>query len=177
MNFERRFLWQMRFIQSRLLAPIAWLMSARVPKADGFGRFTNHLQAPLQATGNKMSTLPSKKIEAFRSSAEAYLHEALREELTMRIRADAAFDAAYMYCRVVMAGADDKLEHPHQGVLAGAAERLGWSPNVMTTAMQYLENWYSPLRSDYDPYNKLLAIALRLKETVDSGDTIIQLQR
>lgn len=110
-----------------------------------------------------------EKTETFRAMAEGWLKEAQREELPQRIRADAAFDAAYMYCRVAMAGADEKLEHPHQGVLAGAAERLGWSPKVMATAMRYLENWYSPLRSDDDPYNKLLAIALRLQAAVDTN--------
>lgn len=175
MNFERHFRWQRRFIQSGLLAPIAWLMSARVPKAEGFGRFTNHLQVPLQATGNEMSTLLSKRIEAFRSSADTYLDEALHEELSPRIRADAAFDACYMYCRVAMAGADDNLVHPHHEVLTGAAERLGWSAEVMTTAVQYLEDWHVPMRGD-NRYEKLLAIALRLKDAVDSGDAITPLK-
>lgn len=110
-----------------------------------------------------------ENIEVFRAMADSWLKEARREELSPRIRADAAFDAAYMYCRVAMAGADEKLEHPHYGVLTGAAERLGWSPDVMTKAMQYLENWYSPLRSDGAPYNKLLAIALRLQAAVDTN--------
>ena len=47
-----------------------------------------------------------EKIEAFRAMADGWLKEAQREELPLRIRADAALDAAYMYCRVAMDGAD-----------------------------------------------------------------------
>ena len=100
-------------------------------------------------------------------TARRWLKEAQREELPQRIRADAAFDAAYMYSRVAMAGADEELRHPHPAVLTGAAERLGWSLEVMATAMQYLGNWYSPLRGD-NRYDELLAIALRIKAAVDT---------
>lgn len=97
--------------------------------------------------------------------ADGWLQEAQREELSLRIRADAAFDAGYMYCRVAMAGTDEKLEHPHREVLTGAAERLGWSPEVMALALQYLEEWYAPSRGD-DRLDELLALALRLKASV-----------
>lgn len=107
-------------------------------------------------------------LETFRAMADGWLREAQRDELSPRIRADAAFDAAYMYCRIVLAGADEKLEHPNQEVLTGAARRLGWSPEVMATAMQYLEEWYSPLRGD-NRYDALLALALRLKPAVDTN--------
>jgi hypothetical protein len=110
-----------------------------------------------------------EKIETFRAMAEVWLKEAQREELPLRIRADAAFDAAYMYCRVAMAGADEKLEHPHQGVLAGAAERLGWNAGDMAIALQHLADWYAPLRGEDDPCNEMLAIALRLQAVVDAN--------
>ena len=87
--------------------------------------------------------------EAFRSTAETYLDEALCEELSLRIRTDAAFDACYMYCR--------------------AAERLGWSAEVMTTAIGYLDDWHAPMRGN-NRYDQLLAIALRLKEALDSNE-------
>ena len=92
--------------------------------------------------------MSTTEFETFRSTADAYLDEALHEELSLRIRTDAAFDAAYMYCRFVMAGADKCLENPHLEVLTGAAERLGWSAEVMTTAIQYLEDWHVPMRGD-----------------------------
>ena len=106
-----------------------------------------------------------EKIETFRAMADGWLQEAQREELSLRIRADAAFDAGYMYCRVAMAGTDEKLEHPHREVLTGAAEMLGWSPEVMALALQYLEEWYAPSRGD-DRLDELLALALRLKASV-----------
>lgn len=106
-----------------------------------------------------------ERIETFRAMGDGWLKEAQRAELPQRIRVDAAFDATYMYCRVVLAGADEKLEHPHQEVLTGAAERLGWSPQVMATARQYLEEWHAPFRGD-NRYDALVALALRLKAAV-----------
>lgn len=96
-----------------------------------------------------------------------WLLEAQHEELPLRIRADAAFDASYMYCRVAMAGADEKLEHPHQEVLTGAAERLGWNADDMVIGTRYLAEWYAPSRGD-DRLDELLALALRLKAAVDA---------
>lgn len=106
-----------------------------------------------------------EKIETFRAMADGWLEEAQREELSLRIRADAAFDASYMYCRVAMAGMDEKLEHPHREVLTGAANRLGWTPETMALALQYLEEWYAPLRGD-NRLDELLVLALRLKAAV-----------
>jgi len=108
-----------------------------------------------------------EKIETFRVMANNWLNEAQRAELSPRIRANAAFDATYMYCRVVLAGTDEKLEHPHQEVLIGAAERLGWSPHVMTTATLHLDEWYVPFRGE-SRYDELLALALRFKAVVSN---------
>lgn len=99
--------------------------------------------------------------------ADGWLHEAQHEELPLRIRADAAFNAGYMYCRVAMAGADEKLEHPHQEVLTGAAEKLGWNAEDMARGAQYLAEWYAPSRGD-DRLDELLALAVRLKAAVDA---------
>ncbi len=46
-------------------------------------------------------------------------------------------------------------------------KRLDWNAGDMAIAVQYLADWYTPLRSDDDPYDKLLAIALRLQAAVD----------
>ena len=108
-----------------------------------------------------------EKIEKFRVMANSWLNEAQRAEPSPRIRANAAFDAAYMYCRVVLAGTDEKLEHPHQDVLTGAAKKLGWSPQEMSTATQHLEEWYAPFRGERR-YDALLALALRLKAVVSN---------
>lgn len=112
-------------------------------------------------------TMTPEKIEKFRVMANSWLNEAQRTPLSPHIRANAAFDAVYMYCRVVLAGTDEKLEHPHQEVLTGAAERLGWSHQVMTTATQHLDEWYSPFRGE-SRYDSLLALALRLKAVVSN---------
>ena len=111
-----------------------------------------------------------EKIETFRAMANRWLQEARREELSPQIRADAAFDASYMYCRVAMAGADEKLEHPHREVLTGAATRLGWSPEAMMLALQYLEGWYAPFRGD-DQLDEILDLAFRLKAAVHGRQT------
>ncbi|WP_114971138.1 hypothetical protein [Rhodoferax ferrireducens] len=109
-----------------------------------------------------------EKLEAFRATGDGWLKEAKREELPQRIRADAAFDAAYMYSRVAMAGADEELRHPHPGVLTGAAERLDWNAGDMAIAVKHLADWYEPL-CGHDRLNGLLAIALRLQAAVDTN--------
>ena len=113
-------------------------------------------------------TITPEKIEIFRNMAHDWLKDAQYEELSPRTRADAAFDAAYMYCRVVMAGADEALTHPHEGVLMGAADRLGWSPELMATARLYLDERDDPFRGA-NRQIELLEIALRLKAAVETG--------
>lgn len=113
-------------------------------------------------------TITPEKIEIFRNLADVWLKDAQYGELSPRTRADAAFDAAYMYCRVVMAGADEALTHPHQGVLLGAAERLGWGPQLMTTALLYLAERDDPFRGT-NWQDELLEIALRLKAAIETG--------
>jgi hypothetical protein len=90
-----------------------------------------------------LKTLETKmtpeRLAAIRAQADAYLRDAQREENSDATRADCAFDAVYMFCRCIMAGQDEGLQHPHVGVLAVAAERLGWSPAQMGPALTYIE--------------------------------------
>ena len=113
-------------------------------------------------------TITPEKIEIFRNMAHDWLKDAQYEELSPRTRADAAFDAAYMYCRVVMAGVDEALTHPHEGVLMGAAERLGWSPELMATPLRYLAERDDLFRGA-NLEKELLEIALQLKAAVEAG--------
>lgn len=95
------------------------------------------------ATFAYLKTLETKmtpeRLAAIRAQADAYLRDAQREENSDATRADCAFDAVYMFCRCIMAGQDEGLQHPHVGVLAVAAERLGWSPAQMGPALTYIE--------------------------------------
>lgn len=96
MNFERNFRWEMRFIRSRLLAPIAWLMSARVPKDAGFGRFAEHAPSArgavidnlLLTTGETPMPMPQQILHAC-----ACIADSEREENSISTRVDAAIQA------------------------------------------------------------------------------------
>jgi hypothetical protein len=94
--------------------------------------------------------------------AQNWLSEARCAALSKILCTDAAFDAAYMFCRCVMNGSDDALEHPHQDVLTGAAMGLGWDPVVMKVAAHYLQDWHWPYRGE-GRYDQLMALALMLE--------------
>jgi uncharacterized protein (DUF433 family) len=88
-----------------------------------------------------------EKLTAIRAQAEAYLRDAQRVENPEHVRETCAFDAVYMYCRSVLAGHDEGLQHPHANVLRGAAHKLGWSEQHMEPALAHL-----PYRDSLERY-------------------------
>lgn len=106
--------------------------------------------------------MTTTKLETFRAMAEAYLRDAQREQNSERTRVDCAFDAVYMYCRCVLAGADEGREHPDVSVLQDAAAALGWRVEAMAVALAYHRRRLEP--ACQARYSQLVALALRLKE-------------
>lgn len=97
--------------------------------------------------------------------AEDWFKEAQYEGLSIRTRADAAFDACYVYAMVLLGPESQGRPHPHPDILLRAAERLGWPQSVMKPAVLQLHERDEPLR-DGSRYEKLLALARRLREVV-----------
>lgn len=103
-----------------------------------------------------------EKLESFRVMAEVCLRDAQYEGLSAPRRADAAFDAVYMYCRCILKGADEGREHPQASVLLEAAAALKWPVEDIAVALERLDERLEPLR-DGARYPELIALALRLK--------------
>lgn len=97
--------------------------------------------------------------------AEAWLQDAQYEGLSMPRRADAAFDAIYMYALVLLGPLSAGRRHPDPEVLVLAAETLGWSTADVEPAVERLKERDEPLR-DGSRYEKLMALAQRLREAV-----------
>ncbi len=114
----------------------------------------------------KMTT---EKIEAWRQLGDVYLQDARQEVLSMPSRADAAFDASYMYARCVVGERSELYRHPDPVVLNLAAAELGWVHSVLRPVRQHLYMRYEPLR-DGSKFDVLMALALRLKEAAGALD-------
>ncbi|MDR3453167.1 MAG: hypothetical protein P4L96_10240 [Rhodoferax sp.] len=97
--------------------------------------------------------------------AEAYFKDAQYQGLSVRSRADAAFDACYMYALVLLGPSSAGRRHPDPEVLVLAAETLGWSRADIEPAVERLKERDEPLR-DGSRYEKLIALARRLREVV-----------
>ncbi|OOG58190.1 hypothetical protein B0E49_04260 [Polaromonas sp. C04] len=114
----------------------------------------------------KMTT---EKIEAWRRLGDVYLQDARQPELSMRSRADAAFDACYMYARCVVGEHSELYKHPDESVLTLACAELGWVHSVLRPVRQHLHRRFEPLR-DGSEFDVLMALALRLKEAAGALD-------
>lgn len=111
----------------------------------------------------------AQRLADFLAAGDRYLADAQRAENSEGVRADCACDAAYMFARVALRGADESLEHPTETVLWAAAEELGWHRDDVAPAVYHLFGRYAPPRADEregERYDSLMALAKRLKEAI-----------
>ena len=113
--------------------------------------------------------MTAEKLEAWRRLGDVYLQDAHQAELSMRSRADAAFDACYMYARCVVGEHSELYRHPDESVLTLACAELGWVHSVLRPVRQHLHRRFEPLR-DGSQFDVLMALALRLKEAAGALD-------
>lgn len=99
------------------------------------------------------------------ATAETWFRDAQYEGLSMRARADAAFDACYGYAMVLLGSDSQGRPHPHPDILLRAAKTLGWPRAQMAPAMQQLRERDDPLR-DGSRFETLMALARRMREAV-----------
>lgn len=137
---------------------------ARVTAAPGIGG-----SLLLQLVEYMAMRMKSDKIEAWRQLGDVYLQDAQQPELSMRSRADAAFDACYMYACCVVGEHSELYKHPDAAVLTLACAELGWRHSVLRPVHQYLHRRFEPLR-DGSQFSVLMALALRLKEAAGALD-------
>ena len=103
-------------------------------------------------------------VQRYRTMAAACLRDALQPEMSIGGRSNAAFDAGYMYCRIVMAGDDGALQHPTHLVLIDAWSRLGFQSSDLQPAVRHLRNWYAhEAELQGAEYDALVALAWRLE--------------
>ena len=114
--------------------------------------------------------MTTQNVESWRQVGDICLKDAQQPELSRRSRADAAFDASYMYARCILGAKSERPEHPDPSVLNAAAAELRWAVSVIRPARQHLYNRYAPLRDDRH-YDTLMALALQLKAAA-SADII-----
>lgn len=115
--------------------------------------------------GLEMTTDKQTEHRQRKATAETWFRDAQYEGLSMRARADAAFDACYAYAMVLLGPDIQGRPHPHPDILLRAADKLGWPQSAMEPAVQQLHDRDEPLR-DGSRYEKLLALARRLREVV-----------
>ena len=112
--------------------------------------------------------MTTQNVESWRQVGDICLKGAQQPELSKRSRADAVFDASYMYARCILGAKSEQPEHPDSSGLDAAAAQLRWAGSVMCPARQHLYRRYAPLRDDrYD--DALLALALQLKAAASAG--------
>ena len=130
------------------------------------------LAAALATHNNLKKLVPvAQRLADFLAAGDRYLADAQRAENSEGVRADCACDAAYMFARVALRGADESLEHPTETVLWAAAEELGWHRDDVAPAAYHLFGRYATPRADEregERYDSLMALATRLKEAVKS---------
>ena len=97
--------------------------------------------------------------------AEAYFKDALYEGLSLRSRADAAFDACYVYAMALLGPDSQGRPHPHPDILHRAAEKLGWPQSAMEPAVQQLHARDDPLR-DGSRFESLMVLARRIRGAI-----------
>lgn len=113
-----------------------------------------------------------QRVEAFRAAGQRYLADAQRVENSEGTRVDCACDAAYMFCRVILAGADEYLEHPSELVFWTAAEQLGWPKQAVAAAVtQMFDRYAAPGEGEPEGrrYDALVALAQRLRDAHANG--------
>jgi hypothetical protein len=109
----------------------------------------------------------AQRLDAFRAAGERYLADAQRVENSEATRVDCACDAAYMFCRVILAGADEYLAHPSELVFWTAAEQLGWPKQAVAGAVkQMFDRYAAPGEGQPEGrrYDALVALAQRLRD-------------
>ena len=112
-------------------------------------------------------TAKPEAIERYRAMAEHWLRDAKHPEMSLSTRANAAFDAFYVLCRVALAGDEpDVYEHPSLGILMAAAARLDWSYYDIVLAVDHHENRYAPAAIESWKFDALMALAAKLKTRV-----------
>lgn len=112
--------------------------------------------------------MTTEKIQAWREAGDIYLQDAQYECLSMPSRADAAFDACYMYARCIVGDKSELYSHPDTSVLNLAATELGWDFSVLRPVRQHLYRRYEPLR-DGSQFDVLLALAVELKGAINTA--------
>lgn len=109
----------------------------------------------------------AQRLDAFRAAGLRYLADAQRVENSEATRVDCACDAIYMFSRVILAGADEYLEHPSELVFWAAAEQLGWSKQAVAPAVTQMFGRYAAL-DEGEPegrrYDALVALAQRMRD-------------
>lgn len=166
---------------------LAGLLSTRVPKSQGFGKFREkeevmYLPADHPIFDAKNDPLFSKeaalkafrhvnvddeKIRGRRKIAEALLIDAQRDGMSWRSRSDCAFEALYLYALAVLGAQAEHYEHPDAQALRDAATTKGLTPMQIAPAVRYLARRYAPLSAENDrsAYNLLIPLAKKLGET------------
>lgn len=116
------------------------------------------------------SPVPAAQAKAWRAMASTCMQEARYEGLSIRGRADAAFDAVYFYAMCLVGPNVLARQHPHVDILLNAADRLCWPQEAMRAAVNYLPERDEPLR-DGRRFDGLMTLALRLKDAINlDGD-------
>ena len=114
----------------------------------------------------KMST---QIIQAWRHAADICLRDAQYEGLSMTGRADAAFDACYLYARCVVGEKSELFAHPDASIFVLAAAELGWLHCLLRPARQHVYERDKPLR-DGSQFDTLMALAVRLEHAIGADD-------
>lgn len=108
-----------------------------------------------------------QKIHAWREAADICLRDAQYEGLSITGRADAAFDACYLYARCIVGEKSELYTHPDTSIFVLAAAELGWFHYVLRPARQHVYERDKPLR-DGSQFDVLMALAVRLKRAIDA---------
>jgi hypothetical protein len=112
--------------------------------------------------------LNAKGTKTWRELGDIHLQDAEQPELSTRGRTDAAFDACYLYARSIVGEKSELYTHPDRSIFVLAATELGWDDRVLRAARKHVYVRDNPLR-DASQFDVLLALALRLKGTLDAG--------
>lgn len=112
--------------------------------------------------------MTTEKIETWRKLGDVYLQDAYQPELSEPRRADAAFDACYMYARCIVGDRSELYSHPDTSVLNLAAVELGWDFSMLRPVRQHLYKRHEPLRGG-SQFPVLLALAVQLQDAINAS--------
>jgi hypothetical protein len=181
-----RFRLEMRVHRASPLRVLARLLSMRVPKGQGFGKFGQkelgiYLSADHSIFDPKNDRLFSneaalrafnhvivddQKVRGRRRIAEEFLMDAQRDGMSKRSRSDCAFEAVYLYALAALGEQAEHYEHPDAQALTAAAAKKGLTTLQIAPAIDYLAKRYAPSSAEIDinAYSLLISIAKTLGE-------------